>query len=91
LKGGNRSPAAAGTSAAGERQGLGSGLLNSAAQVGTALGLAVLIPLAVHTGAGDGGDPAALVGGYRWAFVGAAALALVGALLAPVLSRGKGR
>jgi len=80
---------AAGTSAAGTRQGLGSGLLNSAAQVGTALGLAVLIPLAAHLGAGDGGTPAALVEGYRWAFVGAAGLAFVGALLATLLVAGK--
>lgn len=82
---------AAGTSAAGARQGLGSGLLNSAAQVGTALGLAVLVPLAAHVGAGDGGAPAALVEGYRWAFLGAASLAFVGALLALLLVREKGR
>jgi len=81
---------AAGTSAAGEKQGLGSGLLNSAAQVGTALGLAVLVPLAAARADVLGGDPAqALVGGYRWAFVGAAALALLGALLVFWLVRGK--
>jgi hypothetical protein len=83
---------AAGTSAAGEKQGLGSGLLNSAAQVGTALGLAVLVPLAAARAEVLGGDPAhALVEGYRWAFVGAAILALLGALLAVLLVRRKGR
>jgi MFS family permease len=84
---------AAGTSAAGERQGLGSGLLNSAAQIGTALGLAVLVPLAAaRANALGGGDPSAvaLVEGYRWAFVGAAVIAALGALLVPILLRGKG-
>jgi MFS family permease len=84
---------AAGTSAAGERQGLGSGLLNSAAQIGTALGLAVLVPLAAaRADALGGGDPSAavLVEGYRWAFVGAAVIAALGALLVPLLLRGKG-
>lgn len=75
---------AAGTAAAGaDRQGLASGLLNAAAQVGTAVGLAVLITLAAARGGqlAAHGAPAAtaLVGGFRWAFVGAAMVAAAGA------------
>ena len=89
---------ASGTSAVDdEKQGLASGLLNAAAQVGTALGLAALIPLsAARTGAGV---PlrAALVEGFRWGFFGAAGIAVLGALLAlflvwsqePVASRSR--
>ena len=72
-----------------EKQGFASGLLNAAAQVGTALGLAVLIPVsAVRTGA-LAGLPlgAALVAGFRWTFFGAAGIAVLGALLALLLVR----
>jgi EmrB/QacA subfamily drug resistance transporter len=83
-----------GTSAAQEgEQGLASGLLNSAAQVGTALGLAVFFTLAAaRTSALVGSEPTpeALVEGYRWAFFGAAGLAAVGALSMLVLIRDKG-
>jgi flagellar biosynthesis protein FliQ len=60
----------AGTAAAGEaREGVASALLNTAAQVGTALGVAVLVSLAAA--AGD------------WAaFAGAAVVALAGATVA---------
>jgi EmrB/QacA subfamily drug resistance transporter len=83
---------ASGTSAADdEKQGLASGLLNAAAQVGTALGLAVLIPLsAARTDALAGISPeAALVEGFRWCFFGAAGIAVLGALLALFLVRGR--
>jgi MFS family permease len=60
-------------------QGLATGLLNAAAQIGTVLGLAVLVSLAAAR-AGAGGSKAAQVAGYHWAFAGAAALALAGAL-----------
>src|SRR4051794_29848233 len=53
-----------------ERQGLASGLLNAAAQVGTSVGLAVLVSLAA-AGPGDG----AAVAGYHRTFAGAALLA----------------
>jgi MFS family permease len=93
---------AAGTSAMyGGEQGLASGLLNAAAQVGTALGLAVLVPLsAVRADALAGiGNPsaAALVEGFRWAFFGAAGIAALGALVTlslfrkPRPDRGQGR
>lgn len=77
-----------GTSAVKEEdRGLASGLLNSSAQVGAALGLAVLFAVAVaRTDAvAAGGEPGAeaLVAGYRWAFfvgAGIAALGVVAAL-----------
>jgi len=82
-----------GTSAvdAGER-GLASGLLNSSAQVGTALGVAILFTIAAaRTGALSGVEPApqALVEGYRLAFFVGAALAVAGALGALLLVREK--
>ena len=82
-----------GTSSAEEgEQGLASGLLNSAAQIGTALGLAVFFTLAAaRTDAVAGGSatPEALVEGYRWSFYGAAGLAVIGALSILALVRGK--
>jgi hypothetical protein len=51
-----------------------SGVLNSAAQVGTAVGVALLVPLAAATA-----GPAVMTG-YRIGFLGAGATALAGAL-----------
>jgi MFS family permease len=73
-----------GTSAVREEdRGLASGLLNSSAQVGTALGLAVLFAVAVaRTDAvAASGEPGgeALVAGYRWAFIVGAGIAALGA------------
>jgi EmrB/QacA subfamily drug resistance transporter len=55
-------------------QGLASGLFNTSQQIGGALGLAVLSTVAasrtVHLGGSS--DPAALVGGFHWAFAGGA-------------------
>jgi MFS family permease len=82
---------ARGTSAAGEgERGLASGLLNSCAQVGAALGLAVLFTLAAaRTDALAGGQPAPadLIGGYRLAFFAAAALAVAGVVVARFVVR----
>jgi MFS family permease len=63
---------AAGTAAldAGD-QGIASGVLNAAAQIGTVLGLSIFVPLAA---AADD-----VMTGYRWGFLGAAALALAAA------------
>lgn len=82
---------ARGTSAVEEgRRGLASGLMNTAAQVGTALGLAALLTLAAasasaYAGASAGGGPPgaqALVAGYRLAFFAAAGVASLGVLAA---------
>lgn len=65
-------------------QGLASGLLNTSAQVGTALGLAVLVALSATrttTLQGVGASPEeALVGGLQLAFLTAATLAVLGAV-----------
>jgi predicted MFS family arabinose efflux permease len=81
---------ATGTAAAeGRAQGLAAGLLNSAAQIGTALGIAVLVTVAAArtsalAGAADP-TPAQLVNGFRLAFLAAALVALLGALLTLLL------
>jgi MFS family permease len=81
-----------GTSAVKEDdRGLASGLMSSSAQIGTALGLAVLFAVAVaRTDAVDaGGEPSgeALVAGYRWAFFVGAGIAVLGAAAALRLVR----
>ena len=72
---------AAGVSAVGDdERGLASGLLNAAAQLGTAIGIAVLGTVAAaRTGkiAGGGESVAATVTGYQFAFVVAAGVAIV--------------
>jgi uncharacterized membrane protein YvlD (DUF360 family) len=82
---------ASGTAAAdGGLQGLASGLLNSAAQIGTVLGLAVLVPLsAARTDALTGKLPvdAALVEGFRLAFLGAVAIAACGIIISALLTQ----
>ena len=54
-------------------RGVASGVLNSAAQVGTAAGVALLVPLAAATGS-------TVMAGYRIGFLGAIAVALGGAV-----------
>jgi MFS family permease len=68
-------------------QGIASGVLNAAAQVGTALGLAVLVSLAAAMTSALGPGRDALVAGYRWGFAGSAALALAAAAAALAVSR----
>jgi EmrB/QacA subfamily drug resistance transporter len=72
-----------------DRQGLASGLLNTAAQIGTAIGIAALATLAAartRALAGAAGPSAAqLVAGFRLAFLVAAALSLAGCLAAVLL------
>ena len=77
---------AAGVSAVAENErGLASGLLNAAAQIGTAIGIAVLGTVAAARTdmvAGGGKSGAAVVTGYQFAFVIATGVAIVSALIA---------
>ena len=70
-----------------EEGGLASGIVNTAYQVGSALGLAAMTAVASAQGADRIGNVAALTDGYSAAFLGAAAIAVAGALLAAVLLR----
>jgi MFS family permease len=56
-----------------DRQGVASGLLNSAAQIGTAIGLAVVTPLALSGGS-------ASLDGYRIGFLASGTIVAFGAL-----------
>lgn len=71
--------------AAPQDTGLASGLINTTYQVGSALGLAVMVSLS----ASMGGEPEAVLAGYRMAFLGAAVVAALAALTALVLVRGQ--
>ncbi len=75
------------SSARPEEGGLASGIVNTAYQVGSALGLAAMTALATSQGADRLGDPAALTHGYSAAFLGAATIAVAGGLLALVSLR----
>ena len=81
---------ASGTAAAdGGLQGLASGLLNSAAQIGTVLGLAILVPLSAartQTLADTIPADAALVRGFKLAFLGAVVIAACGIAIATLLT-----
>ena len=70
-----------------EEGGLASGIVNTSYQVGSALGLAVMTALATSQGADRIGDAAALTDGYSAAFLGAAGVAVAGAILAAILLR----
>jgi MFS family permease len=81
---------ATGTSAAPpEHLGVASGLINTATQLGTAVGTASLLGLADAV-SGSGGGPDALATGYRAGFAAAAALALVAAVATAVVLRRQG-
>jgi len=73
-----------------EEGGLASGIVNTTYQVGSALGLAVMTAVATAQGAGQIGNPTALVDGFQAAFIGAAAVALAGAVLALFVLRQPG-
>jgi MFS family permease len=75
------------SSARPEEGGLASGIVNTSYQVGSALGLAAMTAVAASQGADRLGDLQSLTDGYSAAFVGAAGIALAGALLAVVLLR----
>jgi EmrB/QacA subfamily drug resistance transporter len=71
--------------------GLASGLINTSQQVGGALGVAVLSTIATSTTSNavesGTGIPFALTDGFQAAFIGAAAIAVMGVLAAMVLIR----
>jgi MFS family permease len=74
-------------------QGLASGLLNTAAQVGTALGLAALVTVAsARAGAltppGARPSAAAVVDGYRWAILAGLAVTLAVAVVLAASGQG---
>ncbi|MFI9010963.1 MFS transporter [Actinosynnema sp. NPDC053489] len=71
-----------------EEGGLASGIVNTTYQIGSALGLAAMTAVATSRGADRLGDAVALTDGYSAAFVGAAVVALVGAVVAAVTLRG---
>ena len=72
-----------------EEGGLASGIVNTTYQIGSALGLAAMTALASSRGGDRLGDVVALTDGYSAAFVGAAAVALVGAVSAAITWAGR--
>jgi len=78
------------SSARPEEGGLASGIVNTAYQVGSALGLAAMTALAASQGADALGDPRALTDGFSAAFLGAAGIALVGSVIAALTLRQPG-
>lgn len=75
------------SSARPEEGGLASGIVNTSYQVGSALGLAAMTAVAAAYGASRLGDLPALTDGFSAAFLGAAVIAVAGALLAAVTLR----
>ena len=75
------------SSAKPEEGGLASGIVNTSYQVGSALGLAAMTALASAQGADQLGNAGALTDGYSAAFLGAAGVAVAGALVAAALLR----
>jgi EmrB/QacA subfamily drug resistance transporter len=73
-----------------EQSGLASGLLGTSYQVGSALGLAVMTSIATSYGADELGNAAQLTNGYQAAFIGAAAVAAVGGVVALTALRSRG-
>jgi len=64
-----------------EEMGLASGIVNSTYQVGSALGLATMTAVAATAGASDIGDVVALTDGFSAAFLGAAGISVLGAVV----------
>ncbi|MFI7444702.1 MFS transporter [Nonomuraea indica] len=70
-----------------EESGLASGIVNTTYNVGSALGLAVMTAVATSQGAAELGDLGRLTDGFQAAFIGAAAVAALGAALALAFMR----
>jgi hypothetical protein len=68
-----------------DEQGLASGMVSTALQIGGAFGVAILVSVAGAT-SGDETTAAALVDGYQAALVAGAALAALGSLIAGALA-----
>ena len=75
------------SSARPEEGGLAAGIVNTSYQVGSALGLAAMTAVAAANGADQLGDVTSLTDGYSAAFLGAAVVAAVGAVIAAVTLR----
>ncbi|GIP23355.1 DHA2 family efflux MFS transporter permease subunit [Paenibacillus sp. J22TS3] len=71
--------------------GLASGLVNTSQQIGGAIGLAVLTTAASsridHLLSRGAAEAQALTGGFSWVFLGAAAFAIIGAIVVLVIAR----
>ena len=67
--------------------GLASGIVNVSYQVGSALGLAAMTAVAASAGADELGDLDSLTNGFSAAFIGAAAIAALGMVIAGVTLR----
>jgi EmrB/QacA subfamily drug resistance transporter len=70
-----------------EESGLASGIVNTTYQVGSALGLAAMTAIATSQGAAELGNLPRLTDGFQAAFIGAGAVAALGAVLTLVLMR----
>ncbi|NKS21559.1 MFS transporter [Rhodococcus hoagii] len=70
-----------------EEGGLASGIVNTSYQVGSAIGLAAMTAVAAAYGADRIGDPVALTDGFSAAFLGAAVVALLGAVATALFFR----
>jgi EmrB/QacA subfamily drug resistance transporter len=75
------------SSARPEEGGLASGIVNTGYQVGSAIGLAAMTAVAAANGADELGVVGSLTDGYTAAFLGAAAIAVVGAVVAAITLR----
>lgn len=71
-----------------EETGLASGIINTTYQVGSAVGLAVMVALAASVAPHGGAETANLLAGFQTAFFGAAVAAFLGAAAAVVFVRG---
>ena len=78
------------SSARPEEGGLAAGIVNTSYQIGSALGLAAMTAIAAGFGANQTGNVSALTDGFSAAFIGAGAIALLGAVLAALLLQGRG-